>query len=50
MSRLFGLRMRNFADLMCLPKLTEKQRQLSIEEMDKLDPRSQSTRLSRWLW
>ena len=46
MSRLSGLRMRNFPGLMCLPKSTEKQRQLSNEGKDKHDPRSQFTRLS----
>ena len=53
MSELSGLRMRNFSDLMCLPKSREEkvtERTESNEGNDKLDPRSQPTRLSTWEW
>ena len=50
MSQLSGLRMRNFSDSMCLPKSREEKVTESNEGKDKLDPRSQPTRLSTWWW
>ena len=50
MSQLPGLRMRNFSDLTCLPKSREEKVIESNEGKDKLDPRSQPTRLSTWQW
>ena len=48
--QLSGLRMRNFSDLMCLPKSREEKVTESNEGKNKLDPRSQPTRLSTWWW
>ena len=50
MSQLSGLRMRNFSDLMSLPKSREEKVTGSNEGKDKLDPRSQPTQLSAWQW
>ena len=44
MSEQSGLRMRNFSDLMCLPKSKEEKVTESNEGKDKLDPRCQPAR------
>ena len=49
MSRLSALRMRNFYDLICLPKSRET-KAVNNEGKDKLDPRSQVSRLSTGYW